>query len=57
MSTMHDPATNNIFFEKVPLTTQVSIIPAIAIEYCAISPAACAAVTSKLMNNDFGTKK
>ena len=57
MSTVHDPATHNIFFEKVPLTTQVSIIPAIAVEYCAIYPAACGAVTSSLMNNDFGTKK
>ena len=57
MSTVHDPATHNIFFEKVPLTTQVSIIPAIAVEYCALYPEACAAFTSKLINNDFGTKK
>jgi len=57
MATMHDPMTNNIFFETIPLTTQISIIPAIAIEYCAISPSACAIVTSNLMNNDFGTKK
>jgi hypothetical protein len=57
MSTVHDPATNNIFFEKVPLTTQLSIPPAIAIEYCAIFPAACGAATSGLRNNDFGTKK
>ena len=57
MATVHDPMTNNIFFESIPLTTQISIIPAIAIEYCAISPSACAMVTSNLMNNDFGTKK
>ena len=57
MSTVHDPATNNIFFENIPLITQLSIPPAILIEYCAISPAACAAATSKFNNNNFGTQK
>ena len=57
MSTFHDPITDNIFFEKVPLTTQLSIPPAIAIEYCAISPAACGAVVSSSRNNRFGNEK
>ena len=57
MSTMHDPLTDNIFFETVPLTTHLSIPPAIVVEYCAISPAACGAFTSKLNNNNFGTQK
>lgn len=57
MSTFHDPLTNNVFFETVPLATQITIPPAIAVEYCAISPAACGLAVSGSMNNQFGTKK
>lgn len=56
MSIMHDPWGQNTMVGSFP-ALQISIIPAIAIEYCAISPAACATVTSKLINNDFGTQE
>ena len=55
MSVSHDGWGQNFIVGKAPVL-QISIIPAIAVEYCAISPAACAAVTSKLMNNNFGVK-
>ena len=57
MSTMHDTLTHNIFFEKVPFTTQLSILPAIAVQYCATFPAVCGVTTTGLMNNNFGVKK
>jgi len=40
----------------VPLANQITILPAIAIEYCAIYPAICSAVTVRLIDNNYGTK-
>jgi filamentous hemagglutinin len=56
MSTMHDPVTNNLIMSKTPIV-QITIPPAIAVQYCATFPAACGVVVSNSMNNDFGTKK
>ncbi len=56
MSTMHDPLTNNIVMSQTPIL-QISILPAIAVQYCATFPAACGTVVSGSMNNDFGTKQ
>ena len=56
MSLSHDPWGQNVIIQQTPVL-QLTIPPAMAVQYCATFPAACAAVTSKLMNNDFGTKK
>jgi hypothetical protein len=56
MSVMHDKWVNNVFFDTVPLANQITILPAIAIEYCAIYPAICSAVTVRLIDNNYGTK-
>ncbi|MBU6338372.1 MAG: hypothetical protein KGQ36_00140 [Rickettsiales bacterium] len=56
MSTMHDPWGQNFIVEKSPIL-QITIPPAIAVQYCATFPAACGVVVSGSMNNDFGTKK
>jgi hypothetical protein len=57
MSSMHDPWGQN-FIIKQPIILQVTIVPAISIEYCAIAPSACGVISNELINNNkFGTKK
>ena len=56
MSTIHDPWGQNIIVKQFPVL-QITIVPAIAIQYCATFPAACGVVVGNSMNNDFGTKK
>ncbi len=51
MSLMHDGWSQNAFIQKFPIL-QASIVPAIAVEYCLLSPELCTAV----INNDT-TKK
>ena len=46
MSTMHDPWSQNTILGKSPIL-QLTIPPAIAVQYCATFPAACAAVINK----------
>ena len=56
MSTMHDPWGQNVVIGTSPVL-QLTIPPAIAVQYCATLPGACGAATSGFINNDFGTRK
>jgi filamentous hemagglutinin family protein len=57
MSLMHDPWAGGAIIRNIPLGTQLSIPPAIAVQYCATFPAACGAAISYSMNNNFGSEK
>jgi hypothetical protein len=47
MSLSHDPWSQSAIIQKVPGATQISIIPAITVQYCATFPAACAVTVNK----------
>lgn len=57
MSLMHDPWAGSTVIKNIPLGTQLSIPPAIVVQYCATFPGACGAIVSGSMNNNFGTGK
>jgi filamentous hemagglutinin len=57
MSLMHDPWAGSAVIRNFPLGTQLSIPPAILVQYCATFPGACGAAVSGSMNNQFGTEK
>jgi hypothetical protein len=57
MSLMHDPWAGSAVIRNIPLGTQLSIPPAILVQYCATFPGACGAAVSGSMNNQFGTEK
>jgi hypothetical protein len=57
MSVMHDGWGQNFIVGKAPFL-QISIFPAIAIQYCATFPAVCGTTSGQLINNNnFGVKK
>ena len=56
-SLMHDPWAGSAVIRNFPLGTQLSIPPAILVQYCATFPSACGVVVSGSMNNQFGTEK
>ena len=56
MSLMHDPWGQNAVIGTSPVL-QLTIPPAILVQYCATFPGACGATVSGSTNNNFGTGK
>ena len=55
MAIMHDPLSNSNFIMGQTPVVQLTIPPAIAVQYCATFPGTCGVIVSGSMNNNFGT--
>ena len=49
---IHDPWSSSVLIQSIPLATQISIAPAIFIQYCATFPGACGVMITNTYNNN-----
>ena len=56
MSLSHDPWSQSSIVQRIPGATQITIPPAIAIQYCATFPSVCGVLASGSFNSDFVEK-